>query len=129
MGKDQVILDEPANYLHPCWTDLFDSQNAFDSALDRLYEWYDYMSNKIQNLHQKRTETRVRFTGIFEIIFSKNNVFIVALTLRISNTRDNISKLIEQGLEKLDADGKICTELSCICNQQYPKCPQINFIS
>ena len=68
MGKDQVILDEPDNHLHPCWTDLFDSQNAFDSALDRLYEWYDYMSNKIQNLHQKETETRVRFTGILKVI-------------------------------------------------------------
>ena len=54
---------------------------------------------------------------------------LVAYTLRLSNTRDNISKLIEQALDKLDADGKICTELSCICNKLYPKCPQINFIS
>ena len=57
------------------------------------------------------------------------NYILVALTLRFSRTRDNIDKVIEEALEKLDADGKICSELSCICNQQYPKCPQINFIS
>ena len=56
-------------------------------------------------------------------------IYLVAITLRLSNTRDNISKLIEQALDKLDADDKICTEISCICNKLYPKCPQINFIS
>ena len=56
-------------------------------------------------------------------------IYLVAFTLRLSNTRDNIYKLIEQALDKLDADNKICTELSCICNKLYPKCPQINFIS
>ena len=68
MGKDQVTLDEPENHLHPCWTDLFDSQTAFDSAVDLLFEWYDRMSNKIQNLHQKQTQVRVRFTGIFKVL-------------------------------------------------------------
>ena len=55
-------------------------------------------------------------------------IYLVAITLRLSNTRDNISKLIEQALDKLDADDKMCSELSCICNKQYPKCPQIDFI-
>ena len=63
MGKDQVPLDEPENPLHPCWTDIFDSQTAFDSAVDHFHEWYEHMSNKIRNLHQKETETRIRFTG------------------------------------------------------------------
>ena len=31
-------------------------------------------------------------------------IYLVAITLRLSNTRDNISKLIEQALDKLDAD-------------------------
>ena len=148
MGKDQVPLDEPENPLHPCWTDIFDSQTAFDSAVDHFHEWYEHMSNKIRNLHQKETETRIRFTGIhfsqahlkilnlanfdkIGLILKKKvqNYILVALTLRFSRTRDNIDKLIEEALEKLDADGKLCSELSCICNQQYPKCPQINFIS
>ena len=64
MGKDQVPLDEPENPLHPCWTDIFDSQTAFDSAVDHFHEWYEHMSNKIRNLHQKETETRIRFTGM-----------------------------------------------------------------
>ena len=56
-------------------------------------------------------------------------ICLVAFTLRLSNTRDTIYKLIEQARDKLDADNKICTEISCICNNLYPKCPQINFIS
>ena len=55
-------------------------------------------------------------------------IYSVRLTLRLTNKRNDISKLIEEALDKLDADDKMCSELSCICNKQYPKCPQIDFI-
>ena len=45
------------------------------------------------------------------------------MTLRFRTTRDDIRAIIDEALDKLDNDGKICTPLSCICNQQYPKCP------
>ena len=63
MGKDDVILEEPNYPLNPCWTDIFDSQAAFDNAVEHLAGWYDKMTLKIRNLHQKETETRVRLTG------------------------------------------------------------------
>ena len=63
MGKNDVILDEPENPLNPCWTDIFESQAAFESAVQHLAGWYDKMTRKIKNLHQKETETRVRLTG------------------------------------------------------------------
>ena len=55
-------------------------------------------------------------------------IYSVRLTLRLTNKRNDVSKLIEEALDKLDADDKMCSELSCICNKQYPKCPQIDFI-
>ena len=63
MGKNDVILDEPENPLNPCWTVIFESQAAFESAVQHLAGWYDKMTRKIKNLHRKETETRVRLTG------------------------------------------------------------------
>ena len=70
MGKNDVILDEPDNPLNPCWTDIFESQAAFDSAVGHLADWYDKMTNKIKSLRRKETETRVRLTGnMFYMIY------------------------------------------------------------
>ena len=79
MGKPKVSLDEPSNPLQPCWTDIFDSQNAFECGVELLNKWYDHMANKIQNLHQKETEKRVRFTGI-NTHFSQAYLRILKLT-------------------------------------------------
>ena len=113
--------------MHPCWTDLFDSQAAFDEAVMNLTQWYNRTSDKIRISHQYDMDARIRLTGnISHVLYDM--IFLVGLTLRLTNKRNDVSKLIEEALDKLDADGKICSELSCICNKQYQKCPQINFI-
>ena len=127
IGKETAPLNEPENPLHPCWTDLFDSQAAFDTAVVNLTQWYNLTSDKIRMSHQYDIEARIRFTGNIAYV-PYDMIFSVGLTLRLTNKRNDVSKLIEEALDKLDADGKICSELSCICNKQYQKCPQINFI-
>lgn len=127
IGKVTDPLKEPENPLHPCWTDLFDSQAAFDEAILNLTEWYNQTSNKIRNSDQYDIEARIRLTGNIQYVLY-DMIYLVGLTLRLTNKRNDVSKLIEEALDKLDADGKICSELSCICNKQYQKCPQINFI-
>ena len=88
MGKADVSLDEPENPLNPCWTDIFDSQHAFDSAVEHLTTWYDYMTRKIQNSRQKETETRVRLTGnIFSICFIPYSIFSCLDTTIIKHSR------------------------------------------
>ena len=127
IGKETASLNEPENPLHPCWTDLFDSQAAFDTAVVNLTQWYNLTSDKIRMSHQYDIEARIRFTGNIAYV-PYDMIFSVGLTLRLTNKRNDVSKLIEEALDKLDADGKICSELSCICNKQNQKCPQINFI-
>ena len=127
IGKVSAPLNEPENTVHPCWTDLFDSQAAFDEAVMNLTQWYNRASDKIRIAHQYDMEARIRFTGNISHV-AYDMIFSVGLTLRLTNKRNDISKLIEEALDKLDADGKICSELNCICNKQYQKCPQINFI-
>ena len=127
IGKETAPLNEPENPLHPCWTDLFDSKAAFDTAVVNLTQWYNRITDKIRMSHQYDIEARIRFTGNIAYV-PYDMIFSVGLTLRLTNKRNDVSKLIEEALDKLDADGKICSELSCICNKQYQKCPQINFI-
>ena len=127
IGKVTGPLNEPENPLHPCWTDLFDSQAAFDEAVMNLTQWYNRASDKIRNSEQYNMEARIRLTGNIQYV-PYDMIFLVGLVLRLTNKRNDVSKLIEESLDKLDADGKICSELSCICNKQYQKCPQINFI-
>ena len=63
IGKVTAPLNEPENPLHPCWTDLFDSQAAFDEAVMNLTQWYKRASDKIKNSDQYDIEARIRLTG------------------------------------------------------------------
>ena len=47
----------------------------------------------------------------------------VKITLRINKIKTAIANCITEALKQLETDGKLCTELSCICQQQYPNCP------
>ena len=74
IGKVTAPLTEPENPLHPCWTDLLDSQAAFDEAVMNLTQWYNHASDKIRISNQYDMEARIRFTGnishiAYDIIF------------------------------------------------------------
>ena len=45
------------------------------------------------------------------------------MTVTIQTTREEILKLVDDALKELDSKNLLCTELNCICNQQYTKCP------
>ena len=72
MRRPWVVVRSPENPIHPCWTDLFDSQNAFDSAHERLKKWLTDMALKIEDLHEKDIDTQIRFTGISLFVYLSN---------------------------------------------------------
>ena len=48
---------------------------------------------------------------------------LVKITLRINKIKTALANCLTEALKQLETDGKICTEYSCICQQQYPNCP------
>ena len=61
-----------------------------------------------------------------QVIYKRINIFysgLVRMTVTIQTTRDEIQKLVTDALDELDSKNLLCTELNCICNQQYTNCP------
>ena len=68
IGKVTDPLNGPENPLHPCWTDIFDSQAAFDEAVMNLTQWYNQTSNKIRDSDQYDIKARIRLTGNIQYV-------------------------------------------------------------
>ena len=45
------------------------------------------------------------------------------MTRSVLKVTHQIEKLVNDALEELEQDGRICSEFNCICQNQFPNCP------
>ena len=118
----------PVNPIHPCWIDSqVESHLAFEQIVEKLKQWFKDMAIQIYNFREKNSLYWVRLSGtlIVHNIFFTN---LVKTTLRINKIKTAIAECLDEALKQLESDGKICTEYSCICQQQYPNCPLMEIV-
>ena len=127
MKHDDFIMLDPENQFLPCWNDSQEESEAlFQEAIQKIKQWSRDMVDRICNLRQKSAISWVRGSGNLYAHYTYMTIFnlaLVRMTVSIQTTRDEIQKLVTDALDELDSKNQLCTEINCICNQQYTNCP------